>query len=136
MDAKLCLQQLRYSGIFEAVRIRQLGFPFRWSYKKFYERYHALDDGSDVRGGAPKAAKGATGRLESRDPTAIKEMVSAMVARLQSAAGAGVLANIRLGRTMVLYRADANQVHALALHYVSWTFSMLPVSVFYRLLNN
>jgi hypothetical protein len=32
-EAQICLQQLRYAGVFEAITIRQLGFPFRWTHE-------------------------------------------------------------------------------------------------------
>lgn len=41
-DAPICLQQLRYAGVFEAVQIRQQGFPFRWTHEVFYTRYRIL----------------------------------------------------------------------------------------------
>lgn len=41
---QLCLQQLRYSGIFEAVRIRQQGFPFRFTFRDFYGKYASVVD--------------------------------------------------------------------------------------------
>jgi myosin heavy subunit len=41
-EAPICLQQLRYAGVFEAVKIRQQGFPFRWSYEHFYKRYRCI----------------------------------------------------------------------------------------------
>jgi myosin heavy subunit len=40
--APLCLQQLRYAGVFEAVKIRQQGFPFRWTHDQFYKRYRCI----------------------------------------------------------------------------------------------
>jgi myosin heavy subunit len=42
MDGKMTLDQLKYSGIFEAVRIRKQGFPFRYTFKRFVERYKCL----------------------------------------------------------------------------------------------
>eukprot|EP00298_Acanthocystis_sp_HF-20_P018013 c21878_g2_i1.p1 GENE.c21878_g2_i1~~c21878_g2_i1.p1 ORF type:complete len:955 (+),score=506.29 c21878_g2_i1:72-2867(+) len=38
----MVLQQLRYSGVLEAVRIRKSGFPFRYLHKIFYQRYKIL----------------------------------------------------------------------------------------------
>lgn len=38
MDSGLALEQLRYSGVFEAVQIRQSGYPFRLTHKKFILR--------------------------------------------------------------------------------------------------
>ncbi|KAH9259713.1 hypothetical protein BASA81_002135 [Batrachochytrium salamandrivorans] len=42
LDPVLTLEQLRYSGVFEAVRIRKQGFPFRYTYERFVERYKCL----------------------------------------------------------------------------------------------
>jgi len=36
---KLVLEQLRYSGVFEAVQIRKSGFPFRLTHVDFFKRY-------------------------------------------------------------------------------------------------
>uniref|UniRef100_A0A336N0D5 CSON007507 protein n=1 Tax=Culicoides sonorensis TaxID=179676 RepID=A0A336N0D5_CULSO len=36
------VQQLRACGVLETVRISAAGFPSRWSYERFYERYHLL----------------------------------------------------------------------------------------------
>lgn len=41
-DGSLVLRQLRYLGLKEVVRIRQLGFPIRRLHKEFYERYRML----------------------------------------------------------------------------------------------
>ena len=35
----MCLQQLRYAGVFEAVKIRQQGYPFRYTHEDFVKRY-------------------------------------------------------------------------------------------------
>jgi myosin-5 len=37
-----CLDQLTYSGVFEAVAIRKKGFPFRLSHGEFVERYDCI----------------------------------------------------------------------------------------------
>jgi myosin heavy subunit len=42
-DAPLVLEQLKYSGVFEAVGIRQKGFPFRLSLTDFTHRYKGFD---------------------------------------------------------------------------------------------
>jgi len=36
--APMCLEQLRYAGVFEAVSIRKQGFPFRFTHEDFYKR--------------------------------------------------------------------------------------------------
>ena len=38
-EAPLCLQQLRFSGVFEAVTIRKQGFPFRLTHEQFFKEY-------------------------------------------------------------------------------------------------
>ncbi|XP_041927967.1 unconventional myosin-X isoform X3 [Alosa sapidissima] len=45
-DWQLVLQQLRYSGMLETVRIRRRGFPIRLSFQDFYSRYRVLLRGS------------------------------------------------------------------------------------------
>lgn len=41
-DAELVLQQLRYSGVLEAVQIRKMGFPVRKSHLEFRQLYWML----------------------------------------------------------------------------------------------
>ncbi|XP_062055076.1 unconventional myosin-VIIb [Lepus europaeus] len=41
-DRELCLQQLRYSGMMETVRIRKSGFPIRYTFEEFSQRFCVL----------------------------------------------------------------------------------------------
>ena len=41
-DGSMCLEQLRYSGVFEAVAIRMQGYPFRYSHEEFFKRFRCL----------------------------------------------------------------------------------------------
>ncbi|XP_016057170.1 PREDICTED: unconventional myosin-VIIb [Miniopterus natalensis] len=41
-DRRLCLQQLRYSGMMETVRIRKSGFPLRYTFQQFSQRFGLL----------------------------------------------------------------------------------------------
>ncbi|KAM6217467.1 unconventional myosin-VIIb [Rhynchocyon petersi] len=41
-DRELCIRQLRYSGMMETVQIRKSGFPIRYTFQEFSQRFQAL----------------------------------------------------------------------------------------------
>lgn len=41
-DRELCIRQLRYSGMMETVHIRKTGFPIRYSFEEFSQRFRVL----------------------------------------------------------------------------------------------
>lgn len=45
LDMPIVLEQLRYSGMLETIRIRQIGFPVRLRFAHFADRYRCLVPG-------------------------------------------------------------------------------------------
>lgn len=87
----MCLRQLRFAGVFEAVAIRKKGFPFRHTHAHFFEYFRPI---------APNAVSLAERRSNTAKANAQKLLVTI--------SGSGGLvpeaAGCRFGRTMVLYK--------------------------------
>ena len=89
------LQQLRYSGIFEAVRIRQTGFPFRYTYLAFWQRYRML---------SPARQKDANVLGKGMSPAVLLQACRELMNDLNLTSS-----SVQFGRTMILYRAEPHR---------------------------
>ncbi|CAH1957084.1 unnamed protein product [Acanthoscelides obtectus] len=58
-DRALCTRQLRYSGMMETAKIRQAGYPIRYSYIEFVDRFRYLAKGipPSTKGGCRSSAE-------------------------------------------------------------------------------
>ena len=86
----MCIEQLTYAGVFEAVKIRKSGYPFRLLHRAFASRYRCLRN-------VPGA-----GDLPEQ------EICFALLEESKLAGQSGARAAV-IGKTMVLYRAEAYQ---------------------------
>ena len=89
-EPRLTLEQLRYSGVFEAVAIRKCGYPFRLTRMQFVNRYRCL---------LPSAERAAVGYDAS------KGAVEALLKRLAAPPCGFDTSELRIGSTLVFYRA-------------------------------
>ena len=91
-DSKMILRQMKYSGLFEAIRVRASGFAYRRFHDVFYRRYRVLltpterkafEAASDHKGGCESISKCLKDDIKSND--------------------------IQIGKTKVFYRAAVLQ---------------------------
>ncbi|CAB1348885.1 unnamed protein product [Coregonus sp. 'balchen'] len=68
-DRELCVRQLRYSGMMETIRIRKAGYPIRYTFVEFVDRYRVLMPGvkpaykqEDLRGTCQRIVEAVLGR--------------------------------------------------------------------------
>jgi len=100
--ASLVLNQLRYTGMLDTLKIRRLGFPFRQSHAKFWADYHVLDPSSGfndvdtlvatIQG---RAAEIAAGVLEKTKTEVPEEQICDAVRVGRSKQGNGDLVLVR-----------------------------------------
>uniref|UniRef100_A0A670KFA6 Myosin IXB n=1 Tax=Podarcis muralis TaxID=64176 RepID=A0A670KFA6_PODMU len=89
-DERLVLQQLRYTGMLETVRIRQSGYSAKFTFQDFVNQFQVL---------LPKSAK------------ACKEEIAALLTKLQLGAG-----SYQIGKTKVFMKEAVRQVLQDTLH--------------------
>jgi len=90
-NSVMSLEQLRYAGVFEAISIRQQGFPFRYDHEEFIRRFKCITLKED--GWIPLKSK--------KKVDMCKEI---MAISKQDFSG------IQIGRTRILYRSQEQRV--------------------------
>jgi len=88
-DAPLVVEQLRYSGVFEAVQIRKQGFPFRLTHRQFACRYRCINKDHNYR-------------ARSDDDEAVCREIM-QVAKQD-------FSDVAIGKTRVLYKAREHKI--------------------------
>jgi hypothetical protein len=86
-----CLEQLKCAGVFEAVTIRKNGYPFRYSFQRFVERYKCIM--ATEEGWVPLKSK------QRRD-----QCYEIITTSKQS------FPNMQWGHTMLFFRADEYRI--------------------------
>jgi myosin heavy subunit len=119
LDTTLTLQQLRYSGVLEAVHIRKSGFPVRRSHVEFRQRYWAVSGisrktlsaaaaatatgvGAGAGAGAFAGAGAGAGTAGSADGLKCQAIAQALAAK-----NPAVYSVIHVGKTTVFFKAEA-----------------------------
>ena len=97
--SKMCLEQLRYSGVFEAVEIRKTGYPFRWYHSEFAARFRCITLNSGRHGLVSSLESGA-----NDFPGICKEIIG------EKFAGKHGVNEAQVGKSRVLYRAKYHKL--------------------------
>ena len=98
-QTQMCIDQLRYSGVFEAVKIRKTGFPFRLTHQRFVARYRCILSRAN---GTVIPLEGGTNRVKN-----IKSIVKHAIADIS---------DVVIGKTLVLYKAREHRLLQLMRH--------------------
>lgn len=103
-ENKMCLDQLRYSGVFEAVKIRKTGYPFRWTHRAFSSRFRPISLDKDFRSSLKDDGRGDDAVSTCREILKLKKLKQQDFSKVQ------------IGRTMVMYRAAEHHILELLRH--------------------
>jgi hypothetical protein len=99
LDEALTLQQLRYSGVLEAIQIRKSGFPVRRSHAAFRHRYWAVS-------GVARRVLSSLGSDSARCNLIAKQLISRPRSALSPSSSLSQ-GDILVGKTIVFLKADA-----------------------------
>ena len=90
LQMKMTIEQLTYAGVFEAVKIRKMGYPFRLEHHEFAATYRWI--ARKANGWAP---------IQAHPQAAPAQYVAAVLASVHQD-----FSKVHIGRTLCLYRAD------------------------------
>ena len=102
LTAALVNEQLTYTGVFEAVKIMQSGYPFRLKHTNFRDHYHCLALGAAARKRFFSVQSSRRG-VKARPEDASREQVEALISILGTGS---CLSEIMVGLTSVFYRSQ------------------------------
>ena len=108
-EGQMCLDQLRYSGVFEAVSIRKQGFPFRYTHEDFFKRYRLM-----CKKDFPANKMPSPGHFKP----ACEKLIKLMSKKYAT------LSECRMGKTMVLYRSNQHRPLELERNIIVETASL------------
>ncbi|EGB02641.1 hypothetical protein AURANDRAFT_68696, partial [Aureococcus anophagefferens] len=106
-EGTMCYDQLNFAGVFEAVTIRQQGYPFRCSLADFYRRFWlAAPPNTRGRGGLP-----APRAVIIDDKPGKRRSVAALLGELEKTQKAGEprVSECKVGASLVLWRSPQQQ---------------------------
>jgi len=89
-ESAQCVEQLRCSGVFEAVAIKKTGYPFRYSHKAFACRFSCINS-------------------EHKYMTTSKDDTRSRVAEILDVSNQD-FSDVQVGKSMVLYRAKEHRM--------------------------
>ena len=104
-DEKLTLEQLRYSGVFEAVSIRKHGYPFRLVHRHFANRYRCL-----VAAEVAQEAALEYSTAYDRPRDACEALLRLLSAKEMKATQSSSLGGIKVGKRRVFYRSVEHRI--------------------------
>ena len=97
LQMKMTIEQLTYAGVFEAVKIRKMGYPFRLEHHEFAATYRWI--ARKANGWAP---------IQAHPQAAPAQYVAAVLASVHQD-----FSKVHIGRTLCLYRADDHRTYEL-----------------------
>lgn len=103
-ENQMCLDQLRYSGVFEAVKIRKTGYPFRFTHQAFAARFRPISLNKQFVSSLANGGRGGD------DVALCREILNLDKIKTQN------FQDVQIGRTMVMYRAHEHHVLELLRH--------------------